>query len=302
MTALRGFLCALFALLFFLPWTHAQQAQPDARYVQLTYTTIDVPGAGFSYVTGINSAGHMVGTYGLKNNGFYGHGFFFKDGAFSYFDFPNASVTYTGHLNDFDVVVGSFGLYSVVAHGFIYDGHSFSTVDFPPGRFETAALGINNAGEVVGAYGSFAGLVFAFEMKDGRYKKIRVPSPREEFGEALSINNSGQIAAIDADGIDSYGFLYRNGTFKPVVFPGAEKSTLVADINDHGFAVGSFWLGYYKGFAYKDGQFVWFTVPDAMQTYVAGINNSGQIVGEYVLYDYSEHGFVSSPITDADFK
>ena len=65
MTSLRNF-AVLVLLLFSVGLIHAQ-TPPDIT-TQLTFTTIDVPGAHYTGVWGINSAGDMVGNYGQDIN------------------------------------------------------------------------------------------------------------------------------------------------------------------------------------------------------------------------------------------
>ena len=293
---------ALFVFLSFCIQVIHSQSIPTIAPVRLTFTTIDVPGAGFTYVSGINAAGNMVGIYGISNNGSYGNGFLFSNGTFSYFDYPGAMVTYASGINDSGVIVGTTRAADWIDHGFLYDGLAYTKFDMP-GQPETAGLGINNAGDIVGAAGDFSAQVQAFEMQKGHSKRIDLPN-HALFEEAVGINNLGDVAAIALDGIDRYGFVYRNSKFKTFNFPGTHAVTAVSAINDHGVVVGSYFVygaGFY-GFAYKNGKYVSFGFPGATETYVTGINTSGQMVGAYVLPDSTEHGFVTSPITDADFS
>jgi len=278
-------------------------AQSSVKTVELTFTRIDVPGAGFSYVSGINASGDMVGTYGLIDNGRDGHGFLLVHGSFNYFDFPGADLIYTGGINDSDVVVGTVEFAGgLIEDGFLYDGRTYAKFDVP-GQPQTAGRAINNAGTVVGAAGNFSAQVRAFEMQNGRFQQIFLPD-NASFQEALGINNLNEIAAITANGICCDGFEYRNGKTKALNFPGTFAATAATGINDHGIVVGYYFVSRqgYHGFAYKDGKYVSFAVPGAIETYPAGISASGQIVGEYVWSDYSEHGFLTSPISLADFE
>ncbi len=53
-----------------------------------------------------------------------------------------------------------------------------------------------------------------------------------------------------------------------------------------------------KWFCARNGGF---SYPGAMWTFASDINNSGQIVGTYSFDRIAYHGFVTSPITSADF-
>lgn len=277
--------------------------QANGNPPQLTFTTIDVPGAGFSYVSGINNLGDMVGTYGQNNNGFEGHGFLLRGGVFSYFDFPQAEITYTGGINDSGLIAGTVIGTGIGELGYLYDGQTFTTFGMRSREQEVVAYGINNNGTVVGAIGYFGGYSHAYEMTDNSFTRVPLPISAS-FKEAVGINNLGQIAAIAINGIDRYAFIYMNRQAKQINFPHTVAFTDVSGINDYGIVAGSYFeLGTGEfGFAFKDGKFLRFAVPGAIDTYTSAINNLGQIVGEYITPDSAEHGFVTSPITPADFQ
>lgn len=124
---------------------------PDSRTTQLTFTTIDVPGAGFTTVTGINSAGDIVGIYAPNSQGPY-HGFLLRNGAFTYFDSPGAYSTFVGKINDAGVIVGNTRSLTGREVGFTYDGTTFTTIRAGK-RPITVPIGVNNTGHIVGAPG-----------------------------------------------------------------------------------------------------------------------------------------------------
>jgi hypothetical protein len=71
------------ALLFFcMALVHAQVTPTPAI---ITFTTIDVPGAGYTIIWGTNSAGETVGNYGQDTSND-SHGFLYSNGVFTYFD------------------------------------------------------------------------------------------------------------------------------------------------------------------------------------------------------------------------
>jgi len=55
------------------------------------------------------------------------------------------------------------------------------------------------------------------------------------------------------------------------------------------------------GFESKNGNYISFRYPGSVATSASGINASGQVVGEYTSDYQTYHGFVTSPITAADF-
>src|SRR2546430_9370985 len=102
MTCFRNF-AFLVLLVFSVGLLHAQ-TPPDIT-AQLTFTTIDVPGAGYTGVFGINSAGDMVGNFGQDTN-VDSHGFLYSNGTFTYFDYPGQTFTVPGGINDSGLIVG----------------------------------------------------------------------------------------------------------------------------------------------------------------------------------------------------
>jgi len=282
-------------------------ARAQTRTASVAFTTVDYPGAGFSGVSGINSFGDMVGSYGTINNGFDGHGFLYSNGTFTSIDYPGAFITAASGINDSGLIAGQVEFEGgLVSHGFLYDGQNFTLFDYP-GQPQTAALSLNNSGTVVGAAGDFGAVVHAFKMQNGVFQGVDPPISAS-FKEGKGINNFDEIAILAqlGKGNSNYGFVLHNGKFQPIIFPGAAGFTEALGINDNRIVVGWYFVtgqnGGAFGFAYQNGRYVSLAFPGAIDTYAGGINNAGQIVGAYVLPDSSTHGFVTSPITDADFQ
>ena len=298
---LRTLLCLAVLLLCAVPllvYSKPQAASPQTLHtgnLNLTFTTIDVPGAGITNIQSINSNGAMAGSFGADSFS-PGSGFIYANGSFTTFDYPSASSTLGWGINDSGLVSGTAYLNNnTTAVGFLYDGVTFTTLS-APGKSATFGRGINNASTVVGAYG-FSGVSLGFEMIGGNYKSIRPPGSYTEAS-ANGINNFGQIAGTT----DGTAFTNQSGSFRTISFPGA-SSTQALGINDSGIIVGWYVLGSCVpcGFAYKNGKYLSFNVPGAVYTFGLGINNAGQIVGSYSTDQQTYHGFVSSPISAASF-
>src|SRR5262249_37668685 len=81
---------------------------------------------------------------------------------------------------------------------------------------------------------------------------------------------------------DEQGFLYYNGTYAPISFPGSPYTNPFA-INNTGQIVG-YYLGggpYQNGLVYSNGSYTAFDVPGSNSTIPSGINDAGQIVGNF---------------------
>lgn len=278
-------------------------AQTAIRSANVTYTTVDYPGAGFSGATGINSAGVIVGGYGTINNGENGHGFMYDGATFTSIDYPGAYLTSASGINDAGVISGSANFEGgLIIHGFTYDGTTFTTFNVP-GSYQTIAWGLNNLGQLACEAGDFGSATRAYEMVNGKFKLLHLQSKASLQG-ASAINNVGQIAAFASDALDYYGWVYKSGQVKSLVVPGSSPmSTEAHGINDKGIVVGWYFVETGAlGFAYSNGKYVSLAVPGATETYASGINNAGQIVGGYELPDFSQHGFVTSPLSAEDFQ
>ena len=88
--------------------------------------------------------------------------------------------------------------------------YTFSSVDVP-GAKQTYALGMNDAGQIVGYYNFSVGSPsHAFLLSDCQYTTIDVPGATST--QAYGINNAGQIVGgyYNADGL-THAFLLNDG-------------------------------------------------------------------------------------------
>jgi uncharacterized membrane protein len=240
----------------FIPLGRSEDAAPDPRA---------------TVYSGINNRGQLVGGYyeagaNLDERGFYpeeDHRAVVadRDGSHRSVDVPGAQVTLANALNDRTQVVGQYidagTVYDAegrapagAVHGFLWDDGEVTVIDVP-GAPLTQPLGINNHGDVVGAY------IDADADPDDPY----------------AYYDTGRLR----------GFLMHDGEFTPVDFPDGE-GTKVSGINDHGQMV-----GYYDnpdgtsgGFLFDDSQFTEIDPPGSLTTLPSGIDNRGRIVGGYL--------------------
>jgi len=296
MASLRRCAFAL-ALLLCVSFVHAQTHVSDLKTINPTFTTIDVPGAGETFVQGINTAGNMVGNYAATLQS-PAHGFLSVNGVFSYLDYPGAYDTFTNGINDSGTIVG-YAEFSggTTALGFFYDGVSYTT--FHRGNNSgTYALAIDNAGDAAGGSGSL-GETIGFELRGNHFKSLSPPGSYV-YVYATAINNLGEVVGWTATSVEN-GFAYKNGKYQTISVSGA-NDTEAHGVNDGGVIVGWYLMGSsVYGFAVMKGKYVSFGYPGAAGTLPSGINASGQIVGSYTFDFSTYHGFVTSPITTEDF-
>ena len=145
------------------------------RVEQRRLHQIDVPGAVFTSVNGINANGEISGIYVDAGGTF--HGYFRSKGVFTTLDPPGAIRTQAEFLNAQGQVVGVYRDANQTRHGFIWSKGVFTTFDVPGSAapLGTVGLGINDHGEVVGDYVDGAGNRHGFVLSNGVYTTLDVP-------------------------------------------------------------------------------------------------------------------------------
>jgi probable HAF family extracellular repeat protein len=270
-------------------------AQSKVQPLKLTFTTIDVPGASLTYVSGVNSSGEMVGWY-VPTGSSTGNGFLLSGGNFTFLNYPGGYDTEARGITDAGLIVGNAYISSEGTVGFTYQGGVFNTIQIN-GYPDTCAEAINSAGAIVGTYG-FGGTE-GFELFGTKFKNIGPPG---SYGGILAtgINKSGRVVGITMEGADGNGFLYQNGRYKTITVPGSTGLTEAWGINDTDVIVGWYFgcapTCTEHGFVLMSGRYFSFDYPGAMFTFALGINNAGQIVGGYSLDGVTTHGYVTSPM------
>jgi len=89
------------------------------------FTTIDVPGASLTYVSGINPDGDIVGQY-VNATG--DHSFLLSKGAFTTIDVPGAYSTGAFAINPEGNIVGLY-IKDTRVQGFLLSKGAFTTID-----------------------------------------------------------------------------------------------------------------------------------------------------------------------------
>jgi uncharacterized membrane protein len=183
-----------------LPGTvHGFIRQPNGRI-----TTFDLP-ASFdgTAVTDINDRGQVVGqTADSQGRGI---GFLREpNGRVTIIDVPGAQkVDYPLALNNRGQVVASYTDAGAptdrfapdTRHGLVWDRGRLTRFDVP-GSQATAAFGINDQGQITGAYADATGSNHGFLLQRGRYTTVDAPG-RQADSAAWGINDRGQIVIPD---------------------------------------------------------------------------------------------------------
>ena len=196
---------------------------------------------------------------------------------------PGGNSSIANGINSFGQVVGSSDS-SNGSRAFLYSNGTMTDLGTLPGGTFSSATAINNAGQVVGSSDSSNG-DSAFLYGNGTMTDLN-PFFGNNFpasSTATGINNSGQVVgrlSVSRAFGGSRIFLYSNGTITYLDGATADAS----GINDFGQVVGS-WLNpnisnnllavIYNGGQRQDLG----TLPGAVLSSGAAINNSGQVVG-----------------------
>jgi hypothetical protein len=136
----------------------------------VTFDTVDVPGAMDTVILGINNLGEMVGYYSEVGAT---AGWLFSNGNFSFVNYPASDATEAVGINDSGLISGLAYLNRSIAVGFTYNETTFTKIALS-NRQLTFGEGINNAGEVVGGDGDTS-TNQAFEWLGGKFKNITPP-------------------------------------------------------------------------------------------------------------------------------
>lgn len=249
-------------------------AQSKVETLNLTFTTVDVPGAAITNVLGINTAGDMVGNYSARSSS-PSHGFFYTGGTFTLFDYPGADSTIAHGINDSGMISGCAGFGGGTSEvGFLYDGVTFTKVLYP-GKIATAVIGINNAGDLAGGAGTTLDVNHGFELVGTKFKNVTPPGTYT-LGYPTGLNNLGRVVGWTF-GATTSGFAYTGRTFRTLNFPGATM-TEAWGINDGGIVVG-WYFGCTPscaahGFAQMKGKYFSFDYPNALGTFADGVSAS----------------------------
>ena len=102
-----------------------------------------------------------------------------------------------------------------------------STIFKGPHRPPNTSMATGSANSKVSAPGN-----------DAHYKFITIDTPDSPYAVATSINNSKVVTGYYQDSSKNYhGFVWQNGTFQTVDYPGA-VNTLLGEINNLGLSIG----------------------------------------------------------------
>jgi probable HAF family extracellular repeat protein len=203
------------------------------------YTTLPFPEGAVAFgARAINARGDIVGTFDTSDGAM--HGYLLKDGQYTAFDHPGSSTTSAFGLNNADDIVGVWE-----DGGFVLRDGKFRNV--PSGGERGVlynVLDVRDNGRVfVGAAIGPSGLSGFISRRHGEIELISHPDA-PGCTAIRGTNERGDVVGVfDTDGCDApfgaQGFLFRDGEFTVIDFPGGSGSDAFG-INDDGVIVGRY--------------------------------------------------------------
>jgi hypothetical protein len=189
-----------------------------------TFSTIDAPGTAFNQLLGLNDNGQSAGYSSLDPTGMTLQRAFVQNGStFTYIDGFLPTGTSNDQATDINNagVVSGFYTTATVTDGFLLNGTTLTTLSFPGSVF-TQALGLNNAGDVVGDYVDSFGVMHGFVFDGVSFKTFDAPGSTATT--INGINDNGQIVGFFTDANqNTIGFVGN-----PIATPEPRASTLLA--------------------------------------------------------------------------
>jgi uncharacterized membrane protein len=222
----------------------------------------------------------------------------FAQYTFTSVDYPGAAITRLVGLNDHFEIVGHYIMPGGVRHAMLFSKGQFIPLD-PDGILGThtsVANQVNNRGDITGWYADALGQHHGYVMRKGVVNTIDYPGATFTHVNGVTDNETVIGHYKSSDG-HVHGFIFKDDNFTSIDFPGAVETypyylngrgdlagewTSVAGAVGHGFLLT------------KDGKWTSFDAPGAPEnmTLAIGVNDNGQILGEYYNADWTARTFI----------
>lgn len=209
-------------------------------------------------------------------------------------------------INNKNAIVGTYNPTSSSQAAFVLKSGVVTTI-FYPGASRTSGFGINDNGDIVGAWvpPGFNAPNYGFEYVKGVFTSLSYPG--SILTSATGINQNDVVVGSyqDSQGI-FHGYVYTGGKYVAVNFPG-QPSTVLSTINDNGVIAGAYTdsSNVEHGFVRANGKYRTLDYPGAANTIISQVNDNGVVAGTFYDASYSTwQGFVwingtfSQPISD----
>lgn len=256
------------------------QASADPPVTFDVLTTFNYPGATSTLASGINDNGDVAGYFELES-GIYRGFVRYRDHFSDPIKHPADQLDSTRltDINNAGTVSGYYQQIDGHWHSFLAAGSTFADIDI--GALETFVFGLNDAGHVCG-YTSNA-IDDAFVIIDGTVTFFEVPGA--DFTTPVAMNNLNQCVGFYSSEGGWFGFLRdADGTLTYPISASSSGTTFLYGINDNGSMVGTAADRrdvLHAVFIPSLGKAARYDYPGAFASSFWGINNRGQISGNY---------------------
>jgi len=206
-------------------------------------------------------------------------------------------------INNSGTIAGYFGDGMVVPNnGFTLTLPNNFTPENFPGSVQTQVIGINSNGDTAGFYVDAMGNTHGFIKVTNTFSTVDDPAS-PTFNQLLGLNDMGEAAGYYqlADGSQfAYTVALSGPTFTSLAsfLPAGTTISQATDVNNAGEVSGFFGS---SGFLLNGPMLNVLNFPGAVSTQALGLNNKGQVVGDYVDAGGVMHGFVYNGSTFQSF-
>jgi hypothetical protein len=205
-----------------------------------------------------------------------------------------AAINAHGTIVGFDLISGAN--LSLTSLGFTLRDRTVTMITLPNAS-SNEAVGINDAGTIVGTYTSRSDGRSLGYIYDGQH--LASLDSGSEATTPVAIDAAGTTVVGDTltETAGFSGFLYRHGRFTTIAYPNA-AATFIGGISKPNVVYGSYASAgpdaAIHGFIYRRGTYSSFDVHGATSTQIHGANESGAFTGCF-MDAAGTHGYVFTP-------
>ncbi len=266
-----------------------------------TFDTFEVPDATATTISDIQNDGTLVGRY-LDAAGL-SQGFIQRGEELTTFNITGTTNTFPGGMNSQGQVVGFYrdAADPEIQYGFIREADGSVTSIEPEGQTFTYAWRINDSGQVNGYwFENDPFFIRSFQRAaDGSMQDFAFEgSPTGTVTRGL--NDAGVQAGWKwTEDFSLQGITWEDGAFSEPYVVDGWAHTLPGDINNNGEMAGTVNDSNFERnagfFRDADGEITVFNPPGATSVEIFGLNDEGDIVGEYADASGKRRGFIAHP-------
>ena len=271
---------------------------PLPTALAFTFERLDLPGAASTLISDIRNDGTLVGRF--LDSGGISQGFVKAGTNLAVFNVTGTTATFPGGMDSFGRVAGFYrnATNPEIQHGFIRETNGTITTIDGPGQTFTYAWRINDAGQVNGYWFEDPFFIRSFRRASNGTLTTNLFAGSPVGTVTRGMNEAGDTAGWKWDAnFTLQGVVFAAGATNVFTVAGWEH-TLPGDINNLGDIAGTVNNGFTNTagfFRRASGGTVVFRPPGAVEVEVFGLNDLGQVVGEYADASGKRHGFIAQP-------